>query len=125
MPKGLFMWVGLQPPAEACIAQGARAIVDKRGGYTTLDLLLDHQRFRGDETRIPELSEWLNREALPELRRRVARFEPELTDGRPRSIIVFDRDGWRLMASPQGSYAYLYLVAFPYAAAAQGGEYRT
>ena len=119
------MWFGLQPPLDANIAWGARAIVDTRGGYATLDLLPDRQQFRGDEARIPELREWLNREALPELRRRVATFEPDLTDGSSHSIIVIDRGGWRLMASQQGSYGYLYLAAFPFPTPAKGDEHTT
>jgi hypothetical protein len=119
------MWFGLQPPADAPVAWGARAIVDTRGGYATLDLLPDRQQFRGDEARIPELQARLNQEALPELRRRVARFEPDLTDGRSHSIILIDGKGWRLMASQQGSYGYLYLVAFPYPPSAREGEEST
>jgi hypothetical protein len=119
------MWFGLQPPPEAPIAWGARAIVDTRGGYATLELLADRQQFRGDETRIPTLQAWLNQNALPELRRRVARFEPELTNERSQSIIVIERSGWRLMASQQSSYGYLYLVAFPFTPSSLGGEHTT
>jgi hypothetical protein len=115
------MWFGLQPPANATVAWGARAIVDTRDGYATLDLLSDRQQFRGDESQIPDLQAWLNQDALPEVRWRVARFEPELTDGHSRSIIVIERSGWRLMASQQASYGYLYLAAFPYTASAKGG----
>jgi hypothetical protein len=119
------MWFGLTPPPDATIAWGARAIVDTRGGFGTLDLLPDRQQFRGNETRILDLQAWLNQEALPELRRRVARFDPDLTDGRSHSIIVIDGKGWRLMASQQGSYGYLYLVAFPFPLPAQEGEEST
>jgi hypothetical protein len=119
------MWFGLTPPQDATVAWGSRAIVDTRGGYATLDLLPDRQQFRGDEARIPELQAWLNQYALPELRRRVAHFDPELTDGRSHSISVIDGKGWRLMASQQGSYGYLYLVAFPYLPSAQEGEEST
>jgi hypothetical protein len=119
------MWFGLQPSADAPVSWGARAIVDTRGGYATLDLLPDRQQFRGDEARIPALQAWLNTYALPGLRRRVARFDPELTDGRSRSIIVIEGNGWRLMASQQGSYGYLYLVAFPHILSSPGGEHFT
>ncbi len=119
------MWFGLQPSADAPVAWGARAIVDTRGGYATLDLLPDRQQFRGDESRIPALQRWLHSDALPELRHRVARFEPELTDGRSHSIIVIDGKGWRLMASQQGSFGYLYLGAFPHSASSPGGEHST
>ncbi len=119
------MWFGLQPPSDAPVAWGARAIVDTRGGYATLDLLPDRQQFRGDDSRIPALQTWLNNQALPEIRRRVARFEPELTDGSSRSIVVIERNDWRLMASQQGSFGYLYLVAFPYPPSAPGGGYST
>ena len=92
---------GLTPPTNATVTWGARAIVDTRGGYVTLDLLPDRQQFRGGETRSPAMQAWLNVDSLPESRRRVARFEPELTDGRSRSIIVIERSGWRLLASQQ------------------------
>ena len=108
------MWFGLQPPDDAKVAWGARAIVDTRGGFATLDLVADRQQYRGEASLIPALQKWLNRDALPELRHRVGSFEPELTDGRSHSIIVIDRAGWRLMASQAGSYGYLYLVAFPF-----------
>jgi hypothetical protein len=117
------MWFGLQPPPEAGVAWGARAIVDTRGGYATLDVLADRQQFGGDARRIPALQAWLDKEALPILRRRVANWEPALTDGRSHTLIVIEGAGWRLLASQQGSYGYLYLVAFPNAPATQGGEH--
>ena len=104
---------------------GARAFVDTRGGYATLDLLPDQQLFRGEKSHILALQARLDEDALLELRRCVARYEPEMTNGRSRSIVMILRIGWRLLASPQGSYGYLYLVAFPYAATAQGGEQRS
>jgi hypothetical protein len=117
------MWFGLTPPPDAMVAWGARALVDTRGGFGTLDLLPDRQQFRGDETRILDLQAWLNQEALPELHRRVARFDADLTDGRSHSIIVIDGKGWRLMASQQGSYGYLFLIAFPYTPDPEGGKH--
>ncbi len=119
------MWFGMTPPANATVAWGARAIVDTRGGYATLDLLPDRQQFRGDESNISALQAWLDDEALPELRRRVKHFEPELTDGRSHSIIVIERGGWRLMASQRGSFGYLYIVAFPHPPSAKGGDDHT
>lgn len=104
------------------VTWGARAIVDTRGGSATLDLVPDRQQFRGNEEIIPTLQMWLNEDALPELRRRVARFEPGLTDGHSHSILVIDREGGRLMASRAGSYGYLYLVAFPYPVSIENSE---
>jgi hypothetical protein len=119
---------GLQPPPEAQIAWGGRAIYKlqdnptiRRGGRvvsrasTTASIDIPHDRQSGAFT--PGVTErdrklfdiWLNKKGLPELRRACVK---QYVTSDSNDEITVEQDKYRLKASPRASYGYLYIVAW-------------
>jgi hypothetical protein len=95
---------GLQAPAEAKAAWGARAIF-KRG--PAIDIVFDRQDAFGDEEKVKDLVEWMRTTGLPMLEEATADLSP--TSDQTVSI----RRGKRnIKASPRRSHGYLYIVAW-------------
>ena len=94
---------------------GARAIYQG----TIIDLLADRQSAVGSDEERAELELWLNgtrrgktpavKGALVELRERVKVERPSTREA---AVLVVERGGFRLEASPQRSYGYMYLGAW-------------
>jgi hypothetical protein len=101
---------GLKPPAGAKVAWGARAVYRSRP-RAEFDLLWDRQSVAGPERERMPLYEWLNKRALPELRKIV---EDEFLPGSSWEEVSFEDlvDGYAIKASPRGSCGYLYIVAW-------------
>lgn len=91
---------------------GARAIYEKYAVRGTekfeygIDLLHDRQSVDGEMSK--EFSAWLNKVALPWLRKEVARVDLGTYSDK---ILVLDEGDFRLEASPNASYGYLYIGA--------------
>jgi len=99
---------------------GARAIFEsgrweglgtKRQKYypPRIDLVYDRQTFGGNGHPDKEkFIEWISKKALPACKRWA---EHQTLDSR--QVFTFMDDGFVLMASPNGSYGYLYIGAWP------------
>jgi len=122
---------GRQPPPEAVVAWGARAIYSIRSGrarqvkrtvagrtrrvfvqesIVNIDLLWDRQRFAGDEPAILAFKKVVDEKLLPALRIRCA--ERGLPTNSHDVVEIKTDDGCTMEASPQGSYGYLYIGAW-------------
>lgn len=95
---------------------GARAIYQG----AAIDLLADRQSAVGTADERDALERWLNgtprygktpavKGALAEMREKVKAERPSTREA---AVLVVERDGFRLEASPQRSYGYLYLGAW-------------
>lgn len=110
-----LMW-GLQPPPDARIAWGARAIYKPTSdapGYATIDLLYDRQSADAlhevTDAERKALANWIDRVGLPKLKRECrARY---LTHDSMAEVVI-ERDGYTLKASPRASHGYLYIVVW-------------
>jgi hypothetical protein len=119
---------GLQPPPEAQIAWGGRAIYKlqdnptlRRGGRVvsrasiTASINIPHDRQAGAFTPDVTASDrklfdaWLNRKGLPALRRACVK---QYVNGDSKDEVYIEQDRYRLKASPLSSYGYLYIVAW-------------
>lgn len=126
-PETRVMEWGGTVPSAAPVAWGARAIYKigsvevrftKAGKRlkrprevteATIDILWDRQSWHGEPAACKALSAWLNKKALPALRREcVARYITGDSDER----VEIDGDGYKLVASPRESYGYLYITAW-------------
>ncbi len=124
---------GLQPDlpdnAELRMYWGARAIIQKaEWGYKTftrkgkpvrrytclwpqtLDLLPDRRTVArtAEQPDKDKFFKWLNKEALPKLRKWVETVDPTGAE-----VFEYARSGYVLRASPNASYGYLYIGAWP------------
>jgi hypothetical protein len=89
---------------------GARAIFHPGTDYP-IDLLPDRQGYQSDALDPKPLLDWVNKFGLPELKKQRA-FKNLDTSSRE-VVEVKDRQ-FTLLASPQGSYGYLYIGAWQY-----------
>lgn len=96
---------GLSAPDNAACAWGARAIYKPY----EIDLLHDRQSWSGEEAKIKKLQTWLNKVALPKLRKEVKREYLETNESRE---IVISDGKFQLIANPRSSYGYLYIGAW-------------
>lgn len=86
---------------------GARAIYDNR---CTVDVVGNRQGCEGGtEEERDALVQWINTYALGAMRKLVAAERLETSS---RAVVKVERDGFRMEASPNGSYGYLYLGAW-------------
>ena len=97
---------GLQPPAWAGVAWGARALFKQRG-RPGIELLWDRQDAFGPETAKKELFRWMDQVGMPLLLEAV-----EDVPTSSRETVVVGRDDYTIKASPSGSHGYLYIVVF-------------
>ena len=105
-------------PEDACIAWGARAILN-RG---TIDLLYDRQSWNGvakENVTIRKGFSKLINQALPAVRDEVERLcSLGLMRGdKAAEFVLFEssgENGIRIVGNTNGSCGYLYLVAYPY-----------
>lgn len=104
MKANKLTW-GLEPPAAATSAWGARAIYTT--GPMTIDLLPDRQAAFGP--RVRSLIDWMNESGLPALKRELLAHDVRPAD--QQRIEVLD-GAFKLAASPRGSHGYLYIVAW-------------
>jgi hypothetical protein len=96
-------WWGRRPPVGTTIAWGARAIFKQSG--PPIDIVWDRQGWMGEER--DALCEWINKTALPELRKLTEDLSPSSAG------VVWWRDGDKAIeASPNASYGYLYITAY-------------
>lgn len=97
-------------PPEVEVAWGARAILEEGG---RIDLLPDRQSWKGEPC--PKLARLVNK-ALPASRRRARELarQGQLDLGSSRTVVLHrDREsGLVVLANPNASYGYLYLVAW-------------
>jgi hypothetical protein len=103
---------GLQPPEEATIAWGARAIYKYHpsAAEIMIDLLHDRQSTIGEQTELCALLDWVNETALPALKRELSRRA--VTGECSETVRVVSSKGFAIDASPNASYGYLYIVAY-------------
>ena len=101
---------GLQPPADATMAWGARAIYKPGEGRYSIDLLWDRQSMEGGTaSERKALSHWINTKGLKAMRLLAPR-----NLGADSGESVHWTDGkYMIEASPRESYGYLYIVAYP------------
>jgi hypothetical protein len=97
---------GRKPPSAGYSGPwwGARAIYQG----TIIDLLADRQSTVGTADERDALERWL-KGAIAEMREKVKAERPSTREA---TVLVIERDGYRLEASPQRSYGYLYLGAW-------------
>jgi len=73
-----------------------------------IDLVYDRQSFEGNEHPLKdEFMKWLNEGALPHLRAWARGVRPDSKD-----VLNIGNDKFTLMASPNGSYGYMYIGAW-------------
>lgn len=117
---------GLRVPDEAAVAWGARAIYSlthqtncakmasgkirrTQKWVAEVDLLPDRQDARGSEAERKSLAKWINKLGLRELRKKlVADHVRNDAD----DILTIRSGDYQLIASPRGSYGYLYISAW-------------
>lgn len=124
-----LVWGSWPVPASAPIAWGARAIyrldttdtkhrmvggrkklVQRASTTAVIELLHDRQGSAAREgvtdAERAALASWINKVAMPELRKQCARqyITPDSD-----AIIEIERDGYKLVAGPRASYGYLYI----------------
>lgn len=95
---------GLQPPAGARAAWGARAIF-KRG--PAIDIVWDRQDAFGDETVVKDLVDWVRDTGIPLLTEAT-----EDLSQRSDETVTIKRGRRTIKASPRRSHGYLYIVAW-------------
>jgi len=84
------------------------------GRVVEIDLLWDRQQGRGPDEGREALGAWLNSTALPWLRKECAQ---QGLEGSSSAVVSWDDSGYRIAASPNASYGYLYIVAYKIPAA--------
>lgn len=127
-----LQWGAWDVPASAPVAWGARAIyridhhespTKRRNGRVierakstttaTIDLLWDRQgsaaRVTATNDERQALATWLNKTAMPALRRECAKhyITPDCNE-----VVEIERDGFKLIAGPRESHGYLYIRAW-------------
>jgi len=104
MAEGKRLEWGLQAPADAKAAWGARAIF-KRG--PAIDVVWDRQDAFGEEKTVQDLVEWVRTTGIPAL-------EDATEDLSPASdqIVSIKKGKRTIKASPRRSHGYLYIVAW-------------
>lgn len=106
----LLEW-GRQPPEGVTLAWGARTIYKYHpsADLMVIDILWDRKANWGTREELADLLEWVNTKGMEALKQRLA-GGPVTGDS---SMIVEAREGeFVIEASPQGSYGYLYIVAY-------------
>ena len=93
---------GLQPPAGAKAAWGARAIF-KRG--PAIDIVWDRQDAFGDEKAVQALVEWVRTVGIPALETATEDLSPKSDE-----TVTIKKGGRTIKASPRRSHGYLYIV---------------
>lgn len=97
---------------------GARAIYvcanyRIKGSKDAIDLLGDRQTWKGDDEQAKaDLLRWINKFGLPELRKWVA---TKCNGSSSRQLFTYHSGPYYLLASPNASYGYVYIGAFPVA----------
>ena len=108
---------GIMPPEGTFTAWGARAIYKPcrlnynkaiRGKWipAEIDLLYDRQSAKGDDKALKGLSTWMNKVALPKLRKTCS------LSSSSEETVTIENDKFKLVASPKGSFGYLYIGAW-------------
>ncbi len=122
---------GLQPPPDAVLAWGARAIYrlatrdekffangkrrkqPKSVTSACIDLLWDRQSLaltaEADGKDAKALTTWIDKVGLPNLRKLC---EDQFLTSDSEDHVEFERDGYAMKASPRASYGYLYITAW-------------
>lgn len=130
--SGLRVPWGLQPPADAIVAWGARAIYERvpsvqagrkyAPGYYTFSTLPDRRGLvGGDETAQRALCAWLSKKGLPALTKLVKAGGPSPDE---RCEIRVEDGDYVIVANPNASYGYLYIGAWQKAPATQQALFR-
>ena len=109
---------GRKPPAGVKLAWAARAIYhpSKESPYRNedspvrIELLHDRQDWTGDKEELKSLIKWVNREGIDGIKKECEEY---FIDAGSSEVITFSDDKWIIEASPQASYGYLYIVAYP------------
>lgn len=97
---------GLQPDRPCVACWGARAIYHTAGGY--VDILWDRQDAVGDRDHVKSVCAWFNEFGRAMLQAKIE--ETELPTYSCTGVEI-EAGSMRLIASPRGSYGYLYLCA--------------
>jgi hypothetical protein len=120
---------GIKPETPKTIWWGARALYERnhdpltgkdydRRGRFTFALLWDRQQIEGGTPEEREaFSYWIDKKAMPALRKLVkaeCRTRDGLAPDSDREIAV-ELEGYRIVASPRRSYGYLYIGIHPIA----------
>lgn len=95
---------GLQPPASAKTAWGARAIF-KRG--PAIDIVFNRQDAFGEEKAVQDLVEWVRTVGLPEMEEATEDLSPTSEE-----TVTIKKGRRTIKASPRRSHGYLYIVAW-------------
>ena len=99
-------WWGRTPPATATLAWGARAIYKQ--GF--IDILHDRQSWRGPREDRTALVAWINDQGIAALK---AECEKVSLPGDSDATVLWSEGGFTIEASPNASYGYLYITAYP------------
>lgn len=95
-------------PSDAKVGMGARAIL-KCGYPPYIDFLHDRMSWDGTPDDCRELSSWINRTAVPQLKKQMMDMGISTMSS---EVLTVEDGAFRLEASPQASGGYLYIGAW-------------
>lgn len=109
--KAAKMVYGFSVPATVTTFWSARAIYSWRNGEVYTDIPHDRQIMTGadDKVAAQALADWLNKDGLPGLQAVCQREQLQPDEVR---VAEYRADGYYVAGNPNGSYGYLYIVAY-------------